>query len=104
MPYLTVQELNALWGLEREWLERSRDRINEEIESSTKLSKAEGLDARLVARAMVPMLLVLAAQLVLRYCPDEDRASIEHYFLRCAAEAMLSSLGLTSSDNSTAGN
>lgn len=104
MPYLSVQEMKAMWGAERGCIERLHRNIQDSIESTIEASSIENLDHRLVSRAVVPLLLTIAAEKVFVTCPAHDLEGLEHYFMRCAAEAMMASLNDPHKQNLAGGN
>jgi len=92
MPYLSVDEMKAMWGSERVYVDSLHKNILDSIESTIATSGAEHLDHRLVSRAVVPLLLTIAVERLVITCPAHDREGLEHYFMRCAAEAMIARL------------
>lgn len=92
MPFLTIKEMNAIQGLERRHLENLGAMLNDAIRTSVAQSVADGVDYQLLKRAVVPYLLTTASRMTLGMCSTEENEYVEHYFMSCAAEAMMSSV------------
>ena len=92
MPCLSVSDLNAVSGLERECIDHMSASIEDALADAKNFAHAKGLDHQLVSHATVPLLLITAASMAMISCPSSDRELLALSFMRCAAEAMASVL------------
>jgi len=87
MPVLTLAETLALAAPERTRLVEADDAIRDLVSAVEEAARRDGLDQRLVSRALVDVMLAAAARQTLAAYPLVDRHELADAFESLAAEA-----------------
>ncbi len=87
MPVLTLAETLAVPAPERDSLVEADDAIRDLVSAVEEAVRRDGLDQRLVSRALVDLMIAAAARQALAAYPSVPRAELAESFGALAAEA-----------------
>jgi hypothetical protein len=87
MPVLTLAETLAIAAPERDRLVEADDAICDVVSAVEEIARRDGLDERLVSRALVDVMIAAAARKALTAYPSIPRDALADAFGALAAEA-----------------
>jgi hypothetical protein len=87
MPALTLAEIRAIAGAERERLVEADDAVRDCTATVEAAAERDGLDAGLVSRGLVGVLLSVGARQAISAYPSTSKRELRDAFVGLAAEA-----------------